>query len=112
MPALWIYYLSLLFYLLFHGSMTVCKHLLYSDYTKMVMVEVGGVEPPSENRLTGTSPSAVCYFHSLTPTGTNTLRRLVASLMHGTGKAYRAHVLHSNHTRARLVDLPGRTAAN
>jgi len=32
-------------------------------------------------------------------------------IMHGTRKALRAHVLHSNHTRARLVDLPGRMRA-
>ena len=76
------------------------------------MVEAGGVEPPSENSLTRTSPSAVRSFHSLSRTGTDTLPALVASLMHGTGTAYRTHVLHSNHTRARLVDLPGRMAAN
>ena len=32
-------------------------------------------------------------------------------IMHGMGKAYHTHVLHSNHTRARLVDLPGRMGA-
>ena len=32
-------------------------------------------------------------------------------MMHGMGKAYHTHVLHSNHTRARLVDLPGRMGA-
>ena len=32
-------------------------------------------------------------------------------IMHGTLKALRTHVLHSNHTRARLVDLPGRMGA-
>ena len=29
-------------------------------------------------------------------------------IMHGTRKALRTHVLYSDHTRARLVDLPGR----
>ena len=58
------------------------------------LVEAGGVEPPSENSLTGTSPGAGRYLHSLTQAGTNTLLHLVASLMHGTGKAYRTHVLH------------------
>ena len=75
-------------------------------------MEAGGVEPPSENSLTGTSPGAVCYLHSLARTGTDTLPSLVASWMHGTGKAYRTHVLYSDHTQARLVDLPGRMAAN
>lgn len=32
-------------------------------------------------------------------------------MMHGAGKAYRTHGLHSNHTLARLVDLPGRMGA-
>ncbi len=44
------------------------------------LVEARGVEPLSENNLEGTSPSAVCYLHSLTGAGTNTLRGLVASL--------------------------------
>ena len=32
-------------------------------------------------------------------------------IMHGTRKALRTHVLHSDDTRARLVDLPGRMGA-
>ena len=32
-------------------------------------------------------------------------------MMHGMGKAYHTHGLHSNHTLARLVDLPGRMGA-
>lgn len=32
-------------------------------------------------------------------------------MMRGMGKAYHTHGLHSNHTRARLVDLPGRMGA-
>ena len=32
-------------------------------------------------------------------------------IMHGTRKALRTHGLHSDHTRARLVDLPGRMGA-
>ena len=43
------------------------------------MVEAGGVEPPSENNLTGTSPGAVDYLHSLTGPGIDTLAHLVAS---------------------------------
>ncbi len=43
------------------------------------VVELRGVEPLSENNLTGTSPGAVCYLHSLGGTGTNTLTVLVAS---------------------------------
>ena len=43
------------------------------------VVELRGIEPLSENNLTGTSPGAVCYFHSLGAARTNTLRVLVAS---------------------------------
>ena len=32
-------------------------------------------------------------------------------MMRGMGKAYHTHVLYSDHTRARLVDLPGRMGA-
>ena len=32
-------------------------------------------------------------------------------IMHGALKALRTHGLHSDHTRARLVDLPGRMGA-
>ena len=32
-------------------------------------------------------------------------------IMHGALNALRTHGLHSNHTRARLVDLPGRMGA-
>ena len=66
----------------------------HNSSSKVLLVEAGGVEPPSENSLTGTSPGAGRYLLSLTQAGTNTLLRLVASLMHGTGKAYRTHVLH------------------
>ena len=83
------------------------QYLWYHNY-RSYLVEAGGVEPPSESSLTGTSPGAGRYLHSLIRAGTNTLSDLVASLMHGTGKAYRTHVLHYNHTRARLVDLSGR----
>ena len=37
--------------------------------------------------------------------------RLSSFMMHGMGKAYHTHGLHSDHTRARLVDLPGRMGA-
>ena len=43
------------------------------------LVEAGRVELPSESNLTGTSPGAVRYLHSLIRTGTDTLPDLVAS---------------------------------
>ena len=44
-----------------------------------LLVEAGRVELPSESNLTGTSPGAVRYLHSLIRTGTDTLPDLVAS---------------------------------
>lgn len=43
------------------------------------MVEMGGVEPPSESVLTGTSPGADGYFDSLVRARAVTLRDAVAS---------------------------------
>ena len=43
------------------------------------MVELRGIEPLSESNLTGLSPGAVCYLHSLGAAGADTLRALVAS---------------------------------
>ena len=44
-----------------------------------LMVELRGIEPLSENNLTGLSSGAVCYLHSLAEAGTNTLIGLVES---------------------------------
>ncbi len=44
-----------------------------------LMVELRGIEPLSENNLTGLSSGAVCYFRSLAEAGTNTLIGLVES---------------------------------
>ena len=45
----------------------------------LIMVELRGIEPLSENNLTGLSSGAVCYFRSLAEAGTNTLIGLVES---------------------------------
>ena len=46
---------------------------------RAILVELRGIEPLSESNLTGLSPGAVCYLHSLGAAGTDTLRTLVAS---------------------------------
>ena len=46
----------------------------------ILMVEPRGIEPLSESNLERLSPGAVCYLHSLIPSGTNTLTASVASL--------------------------------
>ena len=43
------------------------------------MVEMGGIEPPSESTLTETSPGADGYLHSLIQAGIVTLKESVAS---------------------------------
>ena len=53
--------------------------LLFQD-NAIKVVEVRGVEPLSESTLTGTSPGADDYLHSLARAGTVTLGDLVASL--------------------------------
>ena len=52
----------------------------HKSLSKVLLVEPRGIEPLSESNLERTSPGAVCYLHSLIPTGTNTLRESVASL--------------------------------
>lgn len=47
--------------------------------SKDFLVEAGGVEPPSENTSTGTSPGAFGYLHSLAGTRAETLTDSVAS---------------------------------
>ena len=42
------------------------------------------------------------------PTGNKHPVGISSFMIHGARKALRTHGLHSNHTRARLVDLPGR----
>jgi len=62
------------------------------------MVELGGIEPPSESVLTQTSPGADGYFElslvslAIAPS----VKRLWFSsfIVPGAGKAYRTHVLH------------------
>jgi len=62
------------------------------------LVELAGVEPASESASSQTSPGADGYFGlspvSLTIMQTVTLLWLGSFIMHGAGKAYRAHVLH------------------
>ena len=40
------------------------RYTLYQNYGSY-LVELRGIEPLSESNLTGFSPGAVCYFHSL-----------------------------------------------
>ena len=53
-------------------------------------MELRGIEPLSENNLTGLSPGAVCYLHSLAEAGTNTLIGLGRVMMHGASQSFPA----------------------
>lgn len=65
------------------------------------------VAPQSVYNFSGRSP----LFTFPHPDGNGHPAGFGSFMMHGAGKAYRTHGLHSNHTRARLVDLPGRMGA-
>jgi len=58
------------------------------------VVEVGGVEPPSESALQGASPGADGDLHSLTQAPHRQALGLSSFMIHGAGKAYRTHVPH------------------
>ena len=58
-----------------HSEMTLDN----ASLSRVGLVEPRGIEPLSESNLTGLSPGAVCYLHSLGAAGTDTLRTLVAS---------------------------------
>ncbi len=82
------------------------KKKIGPDYQKSepILVEAGGVEPPSENASSGTSPGAEGHLHSLAQAWAHTLKSLVARMVHGalTGVA---------HARSPLNDAPSRAAA-
>ena len=74
---------------LYNDKMTVLYNTQdsHSDVTvddlsssRVALVEAGGVEPPSENASSGTSPGADNHLHSLTTAWTDTLSGSVASL--------------------------------
>ena len=65
------------------------------------MVEVGGVEPPSESTLTGLSPGADGYCGNLLPCShrkrqTDTPQGQVRVIMRGRGNSYPPHGRHIN----------------
>ena len=69
----------------FHGISIVRQNTLENQKSSylFVLVELRGIEPLSENNLTGLSPGAVCYLHSLGCARTDTLTASVESLCMG-----------------------------
>ena len=75
---------------------------------------IGGAEgnrTPVRKQLGKTFSGRSLLFTFPHPIGNKHSMGLSSFMMHGTLKALRTHGLHSNHTRARLVDLPGRMGA-
>ena len=76
--------------------------------------ESGGAEgnrTPVRKQLGGNFSGRSLLFTFPHPGGNKHPTGISSFMMHGMGKAYHTHGLHSNHTQARLVDLPGRMGA-
>ena len=79
-----------------------------------VCVASGGAEgnrTPVRKQLDKTFSGCSLLFTFPHPIGNKHSMGLGSFMMHGALKALRTHVLYSDHTRARLVDLPGRMGA-
>ena len=71
----------------------------------------GGNRTPVRRQLGKNFSGCSLLFTFPHPGGSKHPTGISSFMMHGMGKAYHTHGLHSNHTLARLVDLPGRTGA-
>ena len=79
-----------------------------------VCVASGGAEgnrTPVRKQLGKTFSGRSLLFTFPLPHGNKHSYGIGSFMMRGMGKAYHTHGLHSNDTRARLVDLPGRMRA-
>lgn len=74
-------------------------------------MEAGGVEPPSENVLTETSPGADGFLRFPSQSANRHAQRVGSFIIHGALKALRTHGPHSNDAPNRLVGLPAGTVA-
>ena len=91
------------------------KRLIVSDtLVSKLSTLFGGAEgnrTPVRRQLDKTFSERSLLFTFPQPGGNKHSPGISSFMMHGMGKAYHTHGLHSNHTRARLVDLPGRMGA-
>ena len=86
----------------------------FSKLTSKVCTNYGGAEgnrTPVRKQLDKTFSERSLLFTFPHAAGNKHPTAISSFIMHGMGKAYHTHGLHSNHTRARLVDLPGRMGA-
>ena len=75
------------------------------------MVEMGGIEPPSEEASPQGATSVVCDLNSLTLLAHKQAYRKGSFIMHGPVKAFRTHVDHLDDTRIHRRGNYGRAAA-
>ena len=90
------------------------SHLTNKNTAPKGGVFIGGAEgnrTPVRKQLGRNFSGRSLLFTFPHPGGNKHPTGISSFIMHGMGKAYHTHVLHSNHTRARLVDLPGRMRA-
>ena len=90
-----------------------CKTVLL-DRPEGVASFIGGAEgnrTPVRKQLGRNFSGRSLLFTFPQPDGNKHPAGISSFIMHGTRKALRTHGLHSNHTQARLVDLPGRMGA-
>ena len=89
--------------------------LLKSKTTQLGgLMDRGGDEgnrTPVRRQLDKTFSERSLLFTFPQPSGNKHPMGISSFMMHGMGKAYHTHGLHSNDTQARLVDLPGRMGA-
>ena len=83
------------------------------DFHQMVVWNGGaeGNRTPVRKQLGRTFSGRSLLFTFPHPSGNKHSQGFGSFMMHGALKALRTHGLHSNHTQARLVDLPGRMGA-
>ena len=83
------------------------------DFHQMVVWNGGaeGNRTPVRKQLGKNFSGRSLLFTFPLPGGNKHPTGISSFIMRGMGKAYHTHVLHSDHTRARLVDLPGRMGA-
>ena len=67
---------------------------LFNTPILIQMVEAGGVEPPSENVLTGTSPGADGLLRFPSQSASRHALRVGSFMVHGALKALRTHGPH------------------
>ena len=100
--------------MLYFNPVYIKKSIAISKNTAMDFLFENGAEgnrTPVRRQLDKTFSERSLLFTFPQPDGNKHPSGISSFMMHGTLKALRTHVLHSNHTLARLVDLPGRMGA-